>query len=610
MPSILQKILHRKSKSTSSPSPTPSSPASKSTPNLNLAQQSRSSKNASSLRLLRRTPSASAGGSPKGGGGRGEWGAMEGEVVPPTPPKPTFSHSVNGRQNGNGTGISATSPRRAQFYSGNSTAPQSAGRREEEDVVIIDPSRDPRHLTSQSQSPSQPPSRSRFSPPNSADSNATTSTSQSQDGTIVPGTNGMLKRGGTLKSVRKLEEEGRMDEFPSPPSRGGELLSEQGAGQGQVKGQGFEARTSPGLAIPVGSGTWIPSHSPSSTSPVSPSEPISDGFSRLSLQPSQNTQFNDQQERELALAAGRAPSAAATSTAGGHSAYATAPSSPAGETASLVGSDTATERNVPHSQTFKYAAQDEEEDPLTALEQHRRLLSDKLHSQISSNASSHPPLTAQGRETFERAGMKGLIGMPGTVDIQTRWLEPIVQEHIRPQKHTEYTTVIDRHIMHYHTYPKIQPVEDPSSTLQQPKHRIFSPQTNSWHELSPASARLVLGDDVFLNGPQEKREERFSLLPGFGKMLPSDEKRWKKQDGEWIERKEGEGRVVYEDVPGGETEDESGFRWGRGNGKVWEREYPLGASGEEEKGDWKDVLALEKSGGLPRSGSQSVGVAL
>ncbi|ODN74859.1 hypothetical protein L202_07163 [Cryptococcus amylolentus CBS 6039] len=583
MPSLFHKILHRKSKSTSSSAASPSSPASKSTPNL---AQSTSSKNGSSSRLLRRAPSASV-----GGRGKGEWGAMQGEVVPPTPPKPTFG-SV--RQNG----VSATSPQRAQFDTGISP---DAGRREEEDVVVIDPSRDPRH--------SQPQSRSRFSPPNSADSNATTSTSLSQDSTVVPGTNG-LKRGGTLRSVRKLEEEGRMDDFPSPPTRQNELTLPS-AGQGQ----GYEARTSPGLAIPVGSGTWIPSqHSPSSSSlsPPSPEQPLSDGFSRLAIDPRQGSR--DAREKEAALAAGRAPSAAATSTAG-HSAYETAPSSPIGETASLIESDTATERGVPVT-AYSYAAQEATEDPLAALEEHRRVLSDRLHSEISSNSASYPILTDEGQETFKRAGMDGLVGTPGTVDIQTRWLEPVIQEHTRPQVHTEYTTVIDRHIIHHHTHPKIQPVEDPSPTTQPPKHRIFSPQTNSWHELSPASARLVLGDDVFFNGPQEAREERFSLLPGFGKMLPADEGRWTKDaGGEWVERPKE--KVVYEDVPGGEEEGEGGYRWGRGNGKVWEREYPLGATAEE-KGDWKDVLGLrsgksgmsEISGGLPRSGSQSVGVAL
>lgn len=141
---------------------------------------------------------------------------------------------------------------------------------------------------------------------------------------------------------------------------------------------------------------------------------------------------------------------------------------------------------------------------------------------------------------------------------------------------------------------------------------------NKWHEVDEATAREVLGDDVFENGPKEVREKRFSLLPGLGEMRKEDQDKWRLVNGKWVEI--ADVREPYNGRLGGEQEDEDGFLWGQGNGKVWEREYTVG----ETVSDWKEV-AKEKLGlghkntestkkiqtdQVPRSASQSVGVAL
>ncbi|WVQ83771.1 hypothetical protein IAT38_005915 [Cryptococcus sp. DSM 104549] len=248
-------------------------------------------------------------------------------------------------------------------------------------------------------------------------------------------------------------------------------------------------------------------------------------------------------------------------------------------------------------------------------------------SQARTHSGGAPPtLSQEGHEVFRKAGMEDLVGTKGTVDVKTRWMKPIVQEHIRPKVHTEYTTVIERHNHSHHIHPKILPVADPSPTLLPPKHRIFSPLTNSWHELDEASARSVLGDDVFLHGEQERREVRRAALPGLGEMHEGEREKWREGEGGWEFIGGGEAARGSSDVglrsttgggesyeyggygtqdlegeeEGGDVE-EDGFRWGKGRGKVWEREYRVG----EEKTGWQEVVKGKL--GLDRRGESGVG---
>jgi hypothetical protein len=73
-----------------------------------------------------------------------------------------------------------------------------------------------------------------------------------------------------------------------------------------------------------------------------------------------------------------------------------------------------------------------------------------------------PPLDEAGRETFKQAGFSERIDTKGDVEVDTRWLKPVIQvsllymprsdwqETIIHKEHTEYTTVIDREIHIHH----------------------------------------------------------------------------------------------------------------------------------------------------------------
>jgi hypothetical protein len=75
--------------------------------------------------------------------------------------------------------------------------------------------------------------------------------------------------------------------------------------------------------------------------------------------------------------------------------------------------------------------------------------------------AQQPVLTEFGRDVFRVGRIEHVLGTPNTVEVHTRWLEPVIQvrynvtmtdrqEHVRPFEHTEFFTVINRDIHKYH----------------------------------------------------------------------------------------------------------------------------------------------------------------
>lgn len=71
--------------------------------------------------------------------------------------------------------------------------------------------------------------------------------------------------------------------------------------------------------------------------------------------------------------------------------------------------------------------QEKEGRNLDVLEQHRAELNDKINEGRSARAKERQPLTKEGYEVFEKAGMKDLVGKADTIETNTRWLEPVVK---------------------------------------------------------------------------------------------------------------------------------------------------------------------------------------
>lgn len=187
-----------------------------------------------------------------------------------------------------------------------------------------------------------------------------------------------------------------------------------------------------------------------------------------------------------------------------------------------------------------------------ALERERKEMVKKIVDDVNGRMGQEKGLSEFGKDVFNRSGFRDKIGLGSTVDVHTKWMEPVVKEHIRIIERHVYTIIINQEVHKYHIYPKIQPIFDPEPIMLEPRHRIFSPYDNEWHEvIGDAAAIAILGEDVFYNGAKTVREVRKSVLPGF-----------EKENGE-IE----EGGV------------------GRGLGRVREREGMLGGKW----GPWKDA---------------------
>ncbi|WVR06046.1 hypothetical protein IAU60_003074 [Kwoniella sp. DSM 27419] len=240
-------------------------------------------------------------------------------------------------------------------------------------------------------------------------------------------------------------------------------------------------------------------------------------------------------------------------------------------------------------------------------------------------------LTQQGHQVFKQSGMDRLLGTEDTVDMATHIMDPVVKELIIPKVHTEYTTVITRCIHKTHYIPLIQPIHDPDPIVLRTRHRIFSPQTGKWHEVIGDEAAIeILGEDVFRNGPQERRELRKPALPG---LEPMDE------EAKRMAREAGIGSTGYSVYTTGGIgqsgarefkHDEQinipirgtdvaldGIGQGGGSGRVLEREYEYGS---EPTSDWKEVAQYAglqniwskkgKNSAGPNEEQGQVGVAL
>ncbi|RSH85404.1 hypothetical protein EHS25_004800 [Saitozyma podzolica] len=117
----------------------------------------------------------------------------------------------------------------------------------------------------------------------------------------------------------------------------------------------------------------------------------------------------------------------------------------------------------------------------------------------------------QGRDAFRAAGMEDVLRTRGTVDVGTKWMEPV--EYIQPKVHTEYTTIIDREIHKHHLYPCVQPVEDPNPIVLEPRHHIFSVVDGKVHEVEGDAAAIeMMGQEAFEHGQKEVTHVRSLVL--------------------------------------------------------------------------------------------------
>lgn len=102
-------------------------------------------------------------------------------------------------------------------------------------------------------------------------------------------------------------------------------------------------------------------------------------------------------------------------------------------------------------------------------------------------------------EIFGRAGWNDRLGVLDTVDVRTKILEPVVQEHVVPFEIEVYELMIFREIHKYHIYPYIQPIHDPSPTILPTRH-LFKDRDGNWREvIGDAAAERILGHKLDRN---------------------------------------------------------------------------------------------------------------
>lgn len=103
---------------------------------------------------------------------------------------------------------------------------------------------------------------------------------------------------------------------------------------------------------------------------------------------------------------------------------------------------------------------------LLPLEKQTEQLVEKVMAGAKERRARRGELNEFGRQIWEQASMRDLIGKEDTVDVETKWLPPVVQvsvsvwrccavadmfqEIIIPRVHTEYLTVIQRDIHKHH----------------------------------------------------------------------------------------------------------------------------------------------------------------
>jgi hypothetical protein len=61
----------------------------------------------------------------------------------------------------------------------------------------------------------------------------------------------------------------------------------------------------------------------------------------------------------------------------------------------------------------------------TPLEQQRQALVDRIVDEVRKNKAA--PLDEVGRQRFEKAGFGDRVGIKSTVEVDTRWLKPVIQ---------------------------------------------------------------------------------------------------------------------------------------------------------------------------------------
>lgn len=97
-----------------------------------------------------------------------------------------------------------------------------------------------------------------------------------------------------------------------------------------------------------------------------------------------------------------------------------------------------------------------------SLEEQRQAMVLRIAEEEASRP--RPVLSEEGRRVFEKAGMTDRLGIKDTIDIRTRWLEPVIQvcpaasdigtltlqERVIRKEHTEYTYEIYTEIHKYH----------------------------------------------------------------------------------------------------------------------------------------------------------------
>ena len=84
------------------------------------------------------------------------------------------------------------------------------------------------------------------------------------------------------------------------------------------------------------------------------------------------------------------------------------------------------------------------------LNEQRAEMVQGINESIQVRKGDQGGLTAQGEDIFRQAGMEDAIGVKDTIDVQARYLKPVVQERIVRKEHTDYMTVINREVHKYH----------------------------------------------------------------------------------------------------------------------------------------------------------------
>ena len=84
------------------------------------------------------------------------------------------------------------------------------------------------------------------------------------------------------------------------------------------------------------------------------------------------------------------------------------------------------------------------------LERARAKLVDRIVTDAQKRKAARGELSEEAKDMFHRAGLADGLDKAHTVEVKSKWIAPVVKEHIIRQEHTEYTTVIDRDVHRHH----------------------------------------------------------------------------------------------------------------------------------------------------------------